>query len=345
MKARTSWVDYAKAIGIILVVYGHVARGLYNSGIHFSEPVYALIDSVLYSFHMPLFFFLSGLFFYDSFAKRGGVKLAFSKVDTIFYPYVLWSILQGGIEVFLSNYTNGNVTFTEVFSLLWAPRAQFWFLYALFFVFIASAIFYSMGLKRFSALFFVLSVVIYLVPGCLPDYVVFNFISQNLVFFTFGIMFTMYAKAEHLSTVLALCVSSLVFIAAQYVFHAYFDLQYSNKGIGSLLLACVSIFFVVSLSLSMAKASIGFLAFIGQSSMAIYLMHILAGSGARVVLSKLFGINDLTVHLVVGCLVGMCVPLVALLIINRMKIPFLFSAPVSSLCIGLYEKVNSVVRR
>jgi len=58
---RSGWVDYAKAIGIILVVYGHVARGLYNAGIAFPEPLYSLTDSVVYSFHMPLFFFLSGI--------------------------------------------------------------------------------------------------------------------------------------------------------------------------------------------------------------------------------------------------------------------------------------------
>ncbi|MDA9004038.1 acyltransferase family protein [bacterium] len=69
---RSEWVDYCKAIGIILVVYGHVARGLFNAGIGSSIPWYSLVDSIVYSFHMPLFFFLSGLFFYSSFSKKGG---------------------------------------------------------------------------------------------------------------------------------------------------------------------------------------------------------------------------------------------------------------------------------
>ncbi|BBR77056.1 hypothetical protein WP4S18C04_16420 [Klebsiella pneumoniae] len=30
---RNEWVDYAKGFGIVLVVYGHISRGLYNSGI------------------------------------------------------------------------------------------------------------------------------------------------------------------------------------------------------------------------------------------------------------------------------------------------------------------------
>ncbi len=112
MKNRSYWVDYAKAIGILLVVYGHVLRGLYDANILFSKEFYELSDSVVYSFHMPLFFFLSGLFFYNSLLKYGGIKLIKNKIDTIIYPYIIWSIIQGLIEVFLSSYTNGDSSYS-----------------------------------------------------------------------------------------------------------------------------------------------------------------------------------------------------------------------------------------
>lgn len=60
MKERNVWVDYAKAIGIILVVYGHVARGVFNAGLPMDEAGYTLVDSIIYSFHMPLFSFCRG---------------------------------------------------------------------------------------------------------------------------------------------------------------------------------------------------------------------------------------------------------------------------------------------
>ncbi len=63
MENRTDWVDYAKGIGILLVVYGHVARGLFNANIDMPTAFYHMADSVVYSFHMPLFFFLSELQF------------------------------------------------------------------------------------------------------------------------------------------------------------------------------------------------------------------------------------------------------------------------------------------
>ncbi len=156
MQERNVWVDYAKAIGIILVVYGHVARGVFNAGLPMDEGEFVLVDSIIYSFHMPLFFFLSGLFFFDSLQKRGRGGLIINKVDTIVYPFIVWSLLQGLFEVVLSNYTNGQVTLTEVFSLLWMPRAQFWFLYALFLVFLVCTFLYAKADRRYFLPFVVL---------------------------------------------------------------------------------------------------------------------------------------------------------------------------------------------
>ena len=100
---RTEWVDYAKAIGIILVVYGHVARGVKEAGYNFSDSLFTLVDSFIYSFHMPLFFFLSGLFFYQSFIKRGFLDLTLNKIDTIVYPYILWFLFL--LHIYLTTLT------------------------------------------------------------------------------------------------------------------------------------------------------------------------------------------------------------------------------------------------
>lgn len=48
-KAREIWADVAKGVGIILVIMGHA-----------NCP--NLPHGIICSFHMPLFFFLSGLF-------------------------------------------------------------------------------------------------------------------------------------------------------------------------------------------------------------------------------------------------------------------------------------------
>jgi fucose 4-O-acetylase-like acetyltransferase len=137
---RYPWIDVAKGIGIILVVFGHVLRGLIKSGIA-SGDVYNYIDSIIYTFHMPLFMLLSGVFVVSSISKYGNKKFLVTKLDVIFYPYVIWMILQGSLEVLLSKYTNGNASLVEVFSI-WLPRAQFWYLHSLFIFLLVFTAFY-----------------------------------------------------------------------------------------------------------------------------------------------------------------------------------------------------------
>lgn len=111
VQERLDWIDLSKGLGIVLVVYGHVARGMATAGLSFDH--FTEIDRVIYSFHMPLFFMLSGFFFLKS-ARKGSKKYALSKVSTILYPYLLWSLIQICIQYLASSYTNGTVSFEEV---------------------------------------------------------------------------------------------------------------------------------------------------------------------------------------------------------------------------------------
>ena len=66
MSKRIEYLDIAKGIGILLVVLGH----------NDFEVISPFVQRMIYSFHMPLFFFLSGYFinaslpFWDFFKKR-----------------------------------------------------------------------------------------------------------------------------------------------------------------------------------------------------------------------------------------------------------------------------------
>jgi uncharacterized membrane protein YcfT len=60
-KSRLHWVDYLKGIAIILVVYRHSLLGIERSGAY--VPHYLVnANMIFYSFRMPLFFILSGIF-------------------------------------------------------------------------------------------------------------------------------------------------------------------------------------------------------------------------------------------------------------------------------------------
>ena len=85
MEKRLPLYDKAKGIGIILLVAGHLFT-------HNSIP-FALI----FAFHMPLFFFISGIFFKPEASIK---KLFFS----YFLPFVFFQFLIGGIIIIPMSY-------------------------------------------------------------------------------------------------------------------------------------------------------------------------------------------------------------------------------------------------
>lgn len=163
-------------------------------------------------------------------------------MDTIVYPFIVWSLLQGLFEVVLSNYTNGQVTLTEVFSLLWMPRAQFWFLYALFLVFLVCTFLYAKADRRYFLPFVVLFGVLFVFQQELTINNMTRFILGNTVFFALGVWFNE-VKAFFLARCTQLTVFfGALFIIGQYLFHITFGMNYTDGGLPVLALATISIF-------------------------------------------------------------------------------------------------------
>lgn len=61
-KSRDNSYDVAKGLCMILVVFGHAERGLSVSGAPPQFSLLGFVDYTIYTFHMPFFFFVSGLF-------------------------------------------------------------------------------------------------------------------------------------------------------------------------------------------------------------------------------------------------------------------------------------------
>ena len=76
---RIEWIDTAKGIGLILVILGHLKTGY--------------LSAWIYTFHMPLFFFLSGVVF--SGAKYSFKEFLLKSIKSLVIPYfslgiVIW---------------------------------------------------------------------------------------------------------------------------------------------------------------------------------------------------------------------------------------------------------------
>jgi len=87
MNRRNPAIDIARGIGIILVVLGHNWTVLQERGELFR---------VIYSFHLPLFFFLSGLFLKDAGSLA---SFALSRADALLKPYFVVLLMLGIAEM------------------------------------------------------------------------------------------------------------------------------------------------------------------------------------------------------------------------------------------------------
>lgn len=321
---RQPLLDYIKGIGIALVVYGHVARGVVKAGLPFDQQLFEQLDAAIYSFHMPLFFFVSGVLFFASFARRGRAEFMLSKLQTVAYPYLLWSILQGVLEVVLSRWTNGGVSLSEVFALLWRPRAQFWFLYVLFFVFLVASIVYSLRNKVQNRIVLALAILLYLSAWSPLDLYATNMFGQWFVFFALG--------AALPSAIAALGERAWIFPIFAALFLATFAVlpQIAGKEFGmamKLALALLGVASVIGAAGWAMRLGQSWLAMLGRHSLEIYLLHILVGSGVRIVLQKFMGVTNPAVHLLVGTFFGLGVSLWVAVTIKKYGGNWMFAAP------------------
>ena len=86
---RLEWIDIAKGIGIILVVFAHTLV----PQIRESNKAAGFIWIFIYNFHMPLFFFLSGWLFERNLSRyKSKGKFILGKLKLLMLPYLTFSV-------------------------------------------------------------------------------------------------------------------------------------------------------------------------------------------------------------------------------------------------------------
>lgn len=317
---RLNWIDLSKGLGIILVVYGHVARGLNSAGIGFDA--YRQIDNAIYAFHMPLFFLLAGFFFVKS-AQKGLLNYMKSKTATILYPYLIWSLIQIVIQFFASNYTNGKIDIHEVYTFF-IPRGQFWFLLALFFISLINIILYSKLGKKGLIISSVISLIYILIK---PEIEILSETINNLLFFNIGVYLfeDQSFRKQVVSGTLVLWLNIVLFIGLEYLLlKKLFD-----SSVFDLIIAISGSLFIIQI-FNLKNMNFKHLKEIGRQSMIIYLLHILAASGTRIVLVKIFKVDNIYIHIIIGTLFGVYMPFLIYKLGLIKKISFLFKLQITN---------------
>ncbi|WPQ60962.1 acyltransferase [Chitinophaga sancti] len=322
---RLAWIDYARGIAIILVLYRHIFEGISRSGVEAAQ--FSWLENaniIFYSFRMPLFFILSGVFIGKSLAKRGMKNLIVNKFNILLYPYLLWSALQITIQICLSGLVNADRGWADYGYIFIYPRRidQFWYLYALFNVTVLYILTKEkLRLKIWHQL--VIGFAAYMYSSYISvHHIDLGFIYDICHFYIFFAIGELVADQILDSTKYPLYGSWGLFAALLPFFAAgqYYFLM-TNLGTYNLfveehqpilfaLIALVGCAFMINISFLLQRyGSVKLLRVAGFHSLYIYVSHVLVASAVRMCLVKVFHITYLPVLLVICLCFAVVIPI------------------------------------
>ncbi len=189
MKVNENTRDYGfdnmKVFLILLMLFGHCLEEFSTSGL------FGIIRAVVYSFHMPLFIFISGYF------SKKDIKVD-KLLENTLIPFFVFNTLW----IFM---TNGYDFHINIFK----PVYIFWYLLSLFF--------WRIGIKYFEKIkgIFWISILIGLYCGCISEADRFLSVSRTISFlpyFILGYQFTPEKVKKHRDIGKYIILASLLFV-------------------------------------------------------------------------------------------------------------------------------------
>ncbi|PKO70601.1 MAG: hypothetical protein CVU22_00380 [Betaproteobacteria bacterium HGW-Betaproteobacteria-16] len=331
---RTQWIDSAKGLGILLIFFGHV----------YSTVTPSTLYVYIYAFHVPLFFFISGLTLRPGAGPLGGVVQ--KKLRTLIIPYLWYAFL--GYLFYVAGYLLAQRQGLQVPQFdygLWRPLAGIfigtigegriingpvWFVMALFWTFLLG---YLVNTHIRSQLGQWAAIVLLTGLGlALAGRVTLPFSGvaalSALVFFQAGYRFQTERVLQSLGQATRWGLLVVLFVIG--LFSQINGFVGFGEGIvGSplwFLLFAFSGTLMVVLLVNVADRWCGWLAFVGRYSLSIMLIHMLIIKSVKVVLSGVLGTsiqvidNDVGLGLVVLGVSALC--LVPAVFVMERYLPF-----------------------
>ena len=313
------WIDIAKGLGILLVVIGHTLRGLVTSGIVQPTVELKMVDQWIYCFHMPLFFFLSGLFVLSSARKYASASFVWEKISTVAYPYLVWSVLTIVVKSCLGSLPNAPRSLSDVQLLFFHPIEQYWFLHTLFLLFLGFQVVFSLTEGGF--IFFLGAIAVYA-------------FGDRLLFLGEGIASVMsYAPYFALGAIVGknrlrllddipTTIISLVGVLCLVAVGVYVYLASQTL---VLLVALLGIAGLCAISVAMSRLHRrSIVSYLGQRSLEIYVAHTMVSAAMRNLL-LIAGIRSSEIHFISGVLAGLVGPCLFAAWLDRFGFKYVFS--------------------
>ena len=197
MNKKLTDYDLLKVIATVLVVFAHITRMYTRQGVITpinSSAILNYVTKYIYSFHMPLFVFISGAIYYYLRQKNGkynnGKNFIMNKAKRLLIPYVIFGVFYVAPVMVGLNFTNYNVIKYIIKGIVLSMDSRhLWYVFMLFNVF---GIFYLIEkyISKIPKYLMVFGLfILYLVSGRLPDILQISTTAMYLLYFYLGYLF------------------------------------------------------------------------------------------------------------------------------------------------------------
>jgi len=280
---RNVLVDRLKGYACFLVLLGHVIMGIRIAGIDIPEFFWGM-EKFIWSFHVALFLFLSGVVYKvtgEWKSKKTKCGFILYKLYTLGIPYIAFSAIYI-LTNSLVGESNTGFAVSDILYIWKTPVAQYWFLYALFFLFCIWTAFSGM-IKNWQ-----ITLIVVLIGYLAPLFGI-PLGSLDVVFYSalaFGIgTFVDFKSLTKLRT-WAKCLVVILHIITGIMFVLLNKIEAPFIKEIMILFGIYSSIMFISI-LQNCKAMARFLDFVNKYSFQIYLLHTIFTAGIRIILLRM----------------------------------------------------------
>ena len=314
VRTREKWVDDVKVIACILVVLGHFFQSMTKANILPENNLYGWFNTTIYYFHVPLFFICSG-YLYQKYGKVNSVgswcKNVAKKALALGVPYATFTTATWVLKKVFSSSVNDQIGGLGD-TLFFHPTAPYWYLYALFFIFLVTPTFSSVKAAAVGLIVALAAKVLILTGGGYSVYAV-SAVLSNEIWFVLGMSicaFNVQLKGRKVKGT----IFGMLFIILSIVVYTV-EIGSSVISFAMGLLACVAVILMAAGFEEKFGRGMDFLA---KYTMPIFLMHTLFAAPMRSILMKI-GIENAVIHVVLGLGISFAGPIMAACIMKKTK--------------------------
>ena len=346
--SRYAWIDYAKGICIILVTFRHVQEGLHPAGAEYAYPGLKFADVFFFSFRMPLFFIVSGIFLGGALRKKSINEYISGRFKTLIWPMLIWGTIQITLQLLFKHYVNVDRKPVDYLYLLIKPREieQFWYLHTLF---LTGSLYAIMKVKaKFTTLHqLLLGILLYSITGIFRYYKLHEQldITEHIflldvffyyIFFAVGDFFGKAILDEKNFKVFSSAKTFLLFTPVFLILELYFtNINITQKWDYYVQNQMPALFIFVGLiggaylihcSFLLQKWNkLKFIRVVGYHSLYIYVIHLAVTAATRIVFRHVLDYDNFFVLLIVSTVLGITLPIIFFNITDRLGLWWLFT--------------------